>query len=131
MIFNPYFNRFSFLNFYNNYYVWLGEVGAVKSSFINTILKYGNKYSENNKCKTASNWKRVTKELDMKYIIQKTDRFYFIDTPGLNEANLDEENKKLLREKLSGNIDNMSRIRFILKIMDYRLTNGIQHIIIE
>lgn len=131
--------KISSQNYYSscskNYYsVCIGEVGAGKSSFINSVLKYGNKYSENNCCKAASHWKGVTKELDTKYIDDENDKFYFIDTPGLNEANVDEENKKLLRKELSGNPKNMSRLRCILiimKIMDYRFTAGIQQIIIE
>ena len=117
----------------NYYSVCIGEVGAGKSSFINSVLKYGNQYSENNYCKAANLWEGVTKELDTKYIDDKNDKFYFIDTPGLNEANED-ENKKLLRTELSGNPKNMSRLRCILiimKILDYRLTTGIQQIIIE
>jgi len=119
----------------NNYYsVCIGEVGAGKSSFINSVLKYGNKYNKDNMCKTDKSWKGVTKELNMKYIDIRNNRFYFIDTPGLNEAKVDEENKKRLRDELSGDIENMSRIRCILlimKISDYRLTIGIQNIIIE
>lgn len=118
----------------NYYSVCIGEVGAGKSSFINSVLKYGNKYSESNRCYAASDWKGVTKELDIKYIDDGNDKFYFIDTPGLNEANVDEDNKKVLRKELSGNPRNMSRLRCILiimKIMDYRFTTGIQQIIIE
>lgn len=133
------FSGLSFINlslfqFPNYYSICIGEVGAGKSSFINSVLKYGNNYSKDNCCKSAANWKGVTKDLDTKYINQGNDIFYFIDTPGLSEANVDEYNKLLLRKELSGNKDNMSRIRCILlimKIMDYRLTNGIQQIIIE
>ena len=52
----------------------------------------------------------------------------------MNEANVDEDNKKMLRKELSGNPRSMSRLRCILiimKIMDYRFTAGIQEIIIE
>jgi len=118
----------------NYYSVCIGEVGAGKSSFINSVLKYGNKYNENYRCKADSDWKGVTKELDEKFIDEGDNKFYFIDTPGLNEADVDEENKKILRKELSGNKENMSRIRCILiimKIIDYRLTKGIQQIIIE
>ena len=114
----------------NYYSVCIGEVGTGKSSFINSVLKYGNKYSESNRCYAASDWKGVTKELDIKYIDDGNDKFYFI----LNEANVDEDNKKVLRKELSGNPRNMSRLRCILiimKIMDYRFTAGIQQIIIE
>ena len=116
------------------YSVCIGQVGAGKSSFINSILKHGNNYNENNKCTTGASWRGVTKVLDQKFIDKGNDRFYFIDTPGLDEANVDEENIKRLRDELSGRIENVSRIRCILLIMkvtDYRLTNGIQQIIIE
>lgn len=118
----------------NYYSVCLGEVGAGKSSFINSVLKYGNKYTENYHCRADSDWKGVTKELDEKCIDEGGNKFYFIDTPGLNEANVDEQNKKMLRRELSGDKENMSRIRciiLIMKITDYRLTEGIQQIIIE
>ena len=115
--------------FSNHYYysVCVGAVGAGKSAFINSILKYGNKQYF---CESRSDWKGVTKELDIKFIGIGSDRFYFIDTPGLNEANASEEKIKLLKKEMSGS----TRIRCILiimKITDYRLTNDIQKIIIE
>ncbi len=116
----------------NYYSVCLGEVGAGKSSFINSVLKYGKSCGK--LCDSASDWKGVTKNIDLKYIDDGDDKFYFIDTPGLNEANVDEENKKILRNELSGDKNNMSRIRcllIVMKVMDYRLTNGIQQILIE
>jgi GTPase Era involved in 16S rRNA processing len=115
----------------NFFTVCVGEVGAGKSTFINSLLKYGNK---NPSCKTGRDWKGVTKELDEKFITKGNNNFYFIDTPGLNEANLSEEMIQLLKNEISGNIEKMSRIRCILiimKITDYRLTNDMQKILIE
>ena len=94
-------------------------------------MKYGNKQYF---CESRSDWKGVTKELDIKFIGIGSDRFYFIDTPGLNEANASEEKIKLLKKEMSGDIERMSRIRCILiimKITDIRLTNDIQNILIE
>ena len=111
----------------NFFTVCVGEVGAGKSAFINSVLKYGNEIPS---CKTGRDWKGVTKELDIKFIGIGSDRFYFIDTPGLNEANASEEKIKLLKKEMSGS----TRIRCILiimKITDYRLTIDIQKIIIE
>ena len=59
---------------------------------------------------------------------------YFIDTPGLNKANVDEDIKKMLKNELSPKKDNKYKINCILiimKVMDYGLTNGIQQMIIE
>ena len=111
----------------NFFTVCVGEVGAGKSTFINSVLKYGNKIIS---CKTGSDWKGVTKKLDEKFITKGNNNFYFIDTPELNEANLSEEMIKLLKKEMFGS----TRIRCILiimKITDYRLTNDIQKIIIE
>ena len=115
----------------NFFTVCVGEVGAGKSAFINSVLKYGNKQDF---CESRSDWKGVTKELDEKFITKGNKHFYFYDTPGLNEANLSEEMIKLLKKEMSGDIERISRIRCILiimKITDYRLTNDMQNIIIE
>ena len=115
--------------FSNHYYysVCVGAVGAGKSAFINSILKYGNKQYF---CESRSDWKGVTKELGEKFITKGNNNFYFIDTPGLNDANAPEEMIKVLKKEMSGS----TRIRCILiimKITDYRLTYDIQKIIIE
>ena len=115
----------------NFFTVCVGEVGAGKSTFINSVLKYGNKIIS---CKTGSDWKGVTKKLDEKFITKGNNNFYFIDTPELNEANVSNEMIQFLKKEMSGDIERMSRIRCILiimKITDIRLTNDIQNILIE
>ena len=115
----------------NFYTVCVGEVGAGKSTFINSVLKYGNKSSS---CITGTDWRGVTKELDEKFITLDNKNFYFYDTPGLNEANISNDIIQYLKNEMSGDIERMSRIRCILiimKITDYRLTNDIQNILIE
>jgi len=111
-----------------------GESRAGKSSFINSVLKYGNKYNENYRCKADSDWKGVTKELDEKFITKGNNNFYFYDTPGLNEANVSNEMIQFLKKEMSGDIEKMSRIRCILiimKITDHRLTDRIQNVLME
>ena len=111
----------------NFYSVCVGEVGAGKSAFINSVLKYGNKQDF---LICGSVLKAVTKKLNIKFITKGINNFYFIETPGLNEANVSEEKIKLLKKEMSGS----TRIRCILiimKITDYRLTYDIQKIIIE
>ena len=98
----------------NFYSVCVGEVGAGKSAFINSVLKYGNKQDF---CDSRSVWKGVTKELGEKFITKGNNNFYFIDTPGLNEANVSNEMIQFLKKEMSGDIEKMSRIRCILIIM--------------
>ena len=111
----------------NCYSVIVGEVGSGKSSFINAVLEeYGN--SKQTKCETGSTYTSVTKQIDVKYIEKEQKKFYLIDTPGLNDGEGDEENKRVLREEVSGDPETLSRINSILivmKVTDYRLTGSL------
>lgn len=119
----------------NYYSVCFGEVGSGKSSLIKAFLRYGNK--DDSECIAGSHWKGVTKAITP-YEIQRNDgkieRFYFIDTPGLNEASKDKENIDIMRNELSGNSDDVSRIRcilFVMKVTDYRFTDSMIKMIKE
>ena len=119
----------------NYYSVCFGEVGSGKSSLIKAFLRYGNK--DDSKCIAGSHWKGVTKDINQ-YEIQrnygKGERFYFIDTPGLNEASKDKENIEIMRNQLSGNSEEVSRIRcilFVIEVNRYRFTNSMIEMIKE
>ena len=103
-----------------------------KKSFINAALEYGE--SKQSKCKTASSWESVTKIIGIKNIEKGNNKFYLIDTPGLNNEGGDENNKKALREEVSGTPETLSRINSILIVMkatDYRLTASLTDCIKE
>lgn len=119
----------------NYYSVCFGEVGSGKSSLIKAFLRYAKK--DDSKCIAASSWEGVTKAITP-YEIQRnensSERFYLIDTPGLNEASKDKENIEIMRNELSGNSDNVSRIRcilFVMKVVDYRFTASMTEMIKE
>ena len=109
----------------NYYSVIVGEVGSGKSSFINAVLEYGK--SDLTKCDTGHSYESVTKQIDVKFIEKDNNKFFLIDTPGLNDGDGDEENKRVLRQEVSGNPESVSRINSILivmKVTDYRLTGS-------
>ena len=119
----------------NYYSVCFGEVGSGKSSLIKAFLRFGKQ--DDKSCISGSSWKGVTKEINQ-YEIQRndgsSDRFYFIDTPGLNEASLDKQNIEIMRQELSGRSDDVSRIRcilFVMKVTDYRFTDSMTKMIKE
>jgi len=113
----------------------LEKLDQEKAVLLRLFLKYGNK--DDSKCEAGSNWKGVTKDITP-YEIQrnhgKGERFYFIDTPGLNEASKDKKNIDIMRKQLSGNSDEVSRIRcilFVMKVTDYRGTDSMIKMITE
>lgn len=115
-----------------HYSVIVGEVGKGKSSFINAVLKFGK--SSEGLCETSSDCDRCTVNIDMKQIRKGEDKFFFIDTPGLNDGKGDEKNKEILRNEVSGDIEQTSRIKCILIVLtvnDYRLTASLKECIKE
>ena len=115
-----------------HYSVIVGEVGKGKSSFINAVLKCGESSEE--LCKTSSDGQRCTPNIDMKQIRKGDDKFFFIDTPGLNDGVEDDKNKEILRKEVSGEIEQTSRIKCILIVLtvtDYRLTASLKECIKE
>ena len=119
----------------NYYSVCFGEVGSGKSSLIKAFLRYAKK--DDSKCIAAPSVEGVTKAITP-YEIQRnensSERFYLIDTPGLNEASKDKQNIEIMRNQLSGNSEEVSRIRcilFVMKVTDYRFTNSMIEMIKE
>ena len=92
----------------------LGETGVGKSSFINGIT------NQKEACKVSSKGKACTTKFKIVKTRNENSQFYFIDTPGLNDAKGDEKNINEIKTGLS-DYPKFRCILILLKFQDQRL----------
>ena len=87
--------------------VLLGETGHGKSTFINKI-------TNSTQCKVSPRANSCTKNIQMVKLFEDGFNFYFIDTPGLNDADGDLENIQNIKK-----IKNKRIINTFILVRDY------------
>lgn len=92
----------------------LGETGVGKSSFINGIT------NQKGACKVSSKGKACTTKFKIVKTRHENSQYYFIDTPGLNDAKGDEKNINEIKTGLS-DYPKFRCILLLLKFQDKRL----------
>ena len=100
--------------------VLLGETGAGKSTFINSI-------TNTNKCKTSHSSKAYTDQIQIVKYFEDGYNFFFIDTPGLNDANGDDKNVEQIQKIKNKGI--ISTLILAHNYNDTRLTNSYKEIL--
>ena len=113
----------------NHYSVVLGETGKGKSSFLNAMLK---NYGINQTLNTSEEGEGCTKKITACPTISiGDDKYFFIDTPGLNDKDLDEQTKTALRNQSTNPKNRIKAILICLHIDDKRLSKSIQEMLKE
>ena len=113
----------------HHYCVVLGETGKGKSSFLNAALK---NHGVDQILETNDLGEGCTKGIKPCSPIDiGDDKYIFIDTPGLNDKDLDEQTKKALRHQATNPNNRISAILICLHIDDKRLSNSIQEMLKE
>ena len=111
----------------HHYCIVLGETGKGKSSFINAALK---NHGVDQTLDTNDLGKACTKSIEPCGPISiDDDKYFFIDTPGLNDEDLDEQTKEALRHQATNN--RISAILICLHIDDKRLSKSILEMLKE
>lgn len=101
--------------------VLLGLTGAGKSSFINGIVG-------RNECEIGDETKSCTKKLQMVNFLKDGINYYFIDTPGFDDANLKEEEIIKILNELK-NYPRICSILICLKYNDTKLSNSVMNVL--
>lgn len=111
------------------YCVVLGETGKGKSSFLNAMLK---NFGVNQSLETSDQGEGCTKDIKPCNAISiNDDKYFFIDTPGLNDKDLDKQTKEALRNQATNPKNRITAILICLHIDDKRLSKSIQEMLKE
>lgn len=103
--------------------ILLGLTGVGKSSFINAITGKKN-------CKTGSNGKSCTQQINQVDIINKGYNYYFVDTPGLDDGEGDKNNINQL-DSLKKKYPRINALFICLKFDDIRLSKSLKTALIK
>ena len=113
----------------HHYCVVLGETGKGKSSFLNAALKI---HGVNQTLKADGHGEGCTKILNVcKPISIDNDKYFFIDTPGLNNEDLDKKTKEALRYQATNQNNRISAILICLHIDDKRFCTSVREMLKE
>ena len=111
----------------NHSSIILGETGKGKSTFINAIFGY-------KVVNTSDSSVSCTKDLNQELLTVNQDHFIFIDTPGLNDGDKNQEKKTIEILRTESTSDEASRIKCIILVVhidDKRFTNSLTSAIKE
>ena len=113
----------------HHYCIVLGETGKGKSSFINAALK---NHGVAQILKANDLGKACTKSIEPCGPISiDDDKYFFIDTPGLGDKDLDEETKKDLRYQATDRKNRISAILICMHIYDKRFSLSVLEMLKE
>jgi len=113
----------------HHYCVVLGEIGKGKSSFLNAALK---NHGVDQILEADDRDEGCTKSIKpCKAIDIGDDKYFFIDTPGLNDEDLDEKTKEALRHQATDPNNRISAILICLHIDDKRFSKSIREMLRE
>ena len=113
----------------HHYCVVLGEIGKGKSSFLNAALKnhgVDQTLDANDLGEGCTKSIKPCSPIDI-----GDDKYIFIDTPGLNDEDLDEKTKEALRHQATNPDNRISAILICLHIDDKRFSKSIREMLRE
>ena len=113
----------------HHYCIVLGETGKGKSSFINAALKNHGVAQILEANALGKAYRKSIKPCSP--ISIDDDKYFFIDTPGLGDKDLDEETKKDLRYQATDRKNRISAILICLHIDDERFSLSVLEMLKE